>query len=89
MEEEKLNREQAERLEAEIREQRKREYREALLELLKDCPEEIYSCVIEVIKRLRADAHREIGRRAEGMMTKIGILVLLGLAAIGYWWTRH
>ena len=89
MRDEPLNREAAERLEIEIREARKREFKEALRELLDECPEELYSCVMEVIKRLRDEGHRELGKRVMRLMVTAGILVLMGLGAIGYWWTRH
>lgn len=85
---EKLSRTEADRLEIEIREQRKEEFKQALRELLKECPEELYSCVLEVVKRLRDDGHRELGRRVLGIVATLGILALLGLAVIGHWWTR-
>ena len=86
--EEKLTREAARRLEAEILAERKRVFKEALLELLKECPEAIYACVLEVMKRLKADSDHRVLRRARHLR-ELAVLVLLGMAALTWYWTRH
>lgn len=89
MKDERLTRIEIERLEVEIREERKDEFKAALRELLDECPEELYACVMEVIKRLRDEGHRELGRRVVGVAATLLILAILALAAIGHWWMRH
>ena len=86
--EEKLTREAARRLEAEILAERKRVFKEALLELLKECPEAIYACVLEVMKRLKADSDHRVLHRARHLR-ELAVLVLLGMAALTWYWTRH
>ena len=89
MGEERLSREDAERLEAEIRDRRKREFKEALVELMREHPREIYAAVLEVMKLLREDAHRALGRRIEQLLVALLVLAIVGLGAIGYWWTHR
>ena len=86
--EEKLTRESAERLEAEILAERKRVFKEALLELLKEHPREIYAAVLEVIRQMRADSDRRILLRGRHLR-ELAALVLLGLVALIWYWTRH
>lgn len=89
MKDERLTHAEVDRLDIEIREERKEEFKAALRELLDECPEELYSCVLEVIKRLRDEGHRELGRRVVGLVATLGILAILALAAIGHWWMKH
>lgn len=85
---ERLSRDDSDRLEKEILDERKRLYKEALLELMKENPEEIYSCTLEVLKRLRADTDRRILQRARHMK-EFAVLFLIGLVALAWYWTRH
>jgi hypothetical protein len=88
MRDERLSREEADRLEAEILAEKKRVFKEAALELMKDHPREIYLCALEVIKLLRADQDRSIMKRA-ALLRELGILLFIAAAALAWYWTRH
>lgn len=88
MRDERLTREDADRLEREIVERRKREFKEALLELLKESPEAIYACVVEVMRRHRTESDRRILARARHLR-ELAVLVILALVALTWYWTRH
>lgn len=92
MPEEKLSREEAERLEQEIEQRARERIKQAILELLKENPKEIYAAVVEVIGHFRRDADEQIGTRIRRLFTGLLIFAILGLAVIGYvWttWTKH
>lgn len=89
MNDEKLTREQSERLEEEIERNARERIKRAILELLKEHPKEIYAAALELIKQLRNETDRQIGLRIRGLFTSLFILAIVGLAALGYWWTKH
>lgn len=88
MQDERLSRAAADKLEAEILAERKRVFKEALLELLKEHPKEIYIAALEVIKQLRTDSDRRILARARHLR-ELAVLVLLAGVALTWYWTRH
>ncbi len=77
------------RLEAEIEAERKRHIKEAILELLKENPREIYAAWREIVKQMGDDTDRAIGKRIRAQAVTLVLFVILGLAALGYYWAKH
>ncbi len=89
MDEEKLDREKIKLLEAEIEAERKRHIKEAILELLKEHPKEIYQAALEILRQLRDETDRGLGRRIRKLLATLLILAIVGLAAVGYYWIHR
>lgn len=87
--EDMLSPSEAERLEAEIEHNQRQRIKEAILELLRENPREIYLAARELIAQLRDDADLEIGRKLRRLYTQIAILAVVGLAAVGWWFTHR